>query len=365
MNENQPIKVTATADILAYVPRTLGFQPRESLAIVTLRGNQLALTLRVDLPAETADPVDFAQAVMHYVLADDAADGALMFVYTNEVAEGAKTGTNHFAKPYMAHAQAIETEMERAGLELRGGWLINTLGWMPFFCEEEGCCILQQHEEIRDSALNAHMVVAGYALNEDASRSVIDPAFIGSDTAHTKIEEGAYWLNLLDPLDFTDPSMSQGRAAWTTALGTVEDIITEDEACELVTYLRNRAIRDRLLADTVEATNDQETYMQILAGRYDSTPDWSRVEATQNLLAKILPHTPTEDRAPLFSFLGWLSWQQGSSSIAYAYFEKALDIEPQYRLARLMKELVSRGGLPLAAMNQRTSYGDHKRKNQH
>ncbi|WP_168796564.1 DUF4192 domain-containing protein [Arthrobacter echini] len=358
MNENQPFKVTTTADILAYVPRTLGFQPRESLAVITMRGKQLSLSLRVDLPAETATPADYAQGIMDYILADTAADGALIFVYTDEVADAAKTGTNHYAKPYMAHVQALETEMERAGWQVRGGWLITNLGWMPFFCEEEGCCILQQHEEIRDSALNAHMVVTGHTVDEDPARSLIDPAFIGSDTAHTTIENAAYWLNRLDPQDFTHPAMSEARAAWSSALGTTP---TEAEACELVAYLKNPAIRDRILVDILSTTDDHGAFLQIIAGRYESTPDWSRVEAMQTLLAHLLPYTPTEDRAPLFTLLGWITWHQGSSSIATAYMEKALDISSQYRLARLMKELIRRGGVPLTAMNERTSYGAYWR----
>ncbi len=358
MNENQPILATSAADFLAFVPRAVGFQPRESLVIVTMRGKMTGLTLRVDLPAEEAASADFAQAVMHYVLADDAADGALMVVYTNEVAEDAKTGVNHYAKPYMAHAQAIETEMERAGLQLRYSWLVTDQGWMTFFCEDEGCCILQQHEEIRDSAVNAHMVLGGHVVEDHAGRTAIDPAFIGSVEAAAKIQGAAYWLDLLDPMDFTAPGMTAGRAAWHEGIGTTPD---EDTACDLTAHLQYGPIRDRIMADAISASENSATFLQVMAGRYEGTPDWSRVDATEDLLVKVLPYTPTEFRAPVFVFLGWLAWHRGASSTATAYLEKAVEANPQHRLARLLRELISRGALPLAAINERTSYGRRDR----
>jgi hypothetical protein len=47
-----------------------------------------------------------------------------MFVHTNDVADAARTGENPDAKPYMAYAQAIETELENIGISPRNGWLV-------------------------------------------------------------------------------------------------------------------------------------------------------------------------------------------------------------------------------------------------
>ncbi|MHA7276182.1 DUF4192 family protein [Arthrobacter sp. Hz1] len=59
----QPFQVTSAADILSYVLHTLGFQPAESLVLLTMCGKRVGATLRVDLPDEDVDPGDYAAGV--------------------------------------------------------------------------------------------------------------------------------------------------------------------------------------------------------------------------------------------------------------------------------------------------------------
>ncbi|BBE24589.1 hypothetical protein MN0502_34720 (plasmid) [Arthrobacter sp. MN05-02] len=360
MNENtqhnHQLTATTAADLLAFVPSALGFQPRESFAFVTMRGNTTGATLRLDAPADLTRPADFAQGVMHYLLADTAADGVLLFIYTNEVAEAAQSGENPDAKPYMAYAQAIEAELEHVGMSIRNGWLVTDRGWTPYFCEESGCCELNPTDEIRDSAMNAELVYRGYSTQEHPANMTADPAFIGSDDAHNTISDAAYWVDRLGApaaLDFGHHAMCAARALWNEAIG--EDT-TEQAACELTGYLLIKTIRDRIMADAISGADDETTYQQVMTGRYEGQLDWSRVEATEELLVKVLAYTPLEDRAPLFCFLGWLRWYRGSSSVAAAYFDKAIETDSQHRLSRLMREMVGRGILPLAAQNERTAY---------
>jgi hypothetical protein len=355
-NDHQ-LTATTAADMLAFIPNALGFQPRESFAFVTLRGTTTGATLRIGIPAATTPAADFAKVALHYLLADTAADGVLMLVYTNEVADAARTGENPDAKPYMAYAQAIETELENVGISLRKGWLVTDRGWMPYFCEENGCCDLNPSDEIRDSAINAEMIYRGYNTQEDPMKLTADPAFIGSDEAHLTITEFTRFVlggGVPDALDFDHASMRIARAQWNEEVGG--DIYEENEACDLAGWLFIKPIRDRIMADAISPADDEATYLQVLTGRYEGQPDWSRVEATEKLLVKILAYTPTEDRAPLFCFLGWLRWYRGQASIAAAYFNKAIEVDPGHQYSRLMRELVGRGALPLAAQNERTAY---------
>ncbi|MEG9250258.1 DUF4192 domain-containing protein [Arthrobacter sp. Soc17.1.1.1] len=367
MNENTHNQLTATtaADLLAFIPSALGFQPRESFAFVTMRGTMTGATLRVDTPAEMISPTDFAHKLMRYLRTDTAADSVLLFVYTNEVAEAAQSGTNPDAKPYMDYARAIETELDRAGISLQNGWLITDKGWTPYFCEDSGCCTLNPTNEIRDSIMNAELIYRGYNTQKDPMTLAVDPAFIGSDQAHLTITEFTYLVNLggvPEALDFDHTSMRIAREQWSDALGKEfhdalgEESAKENEACDLAGYLFIKPIRDRIMADAISPTDDEATYQQVLAGRFEGQPDWARVEATEELLIRIFAYTPIEDRAPLFCFLGWLRWYRGQSSVAAAYFDKALESDHQHRLARLMREMVSRGILPLAAQNEHTAY---------
>jgi hypothetical protein len=353
---NQPMSVAGPADLLAYLPHTLGFQPRESFGFLTLRGNSIGATLRVDLPVAPVDRADYARSITQYLLADEAADAVLLFVYTTHTAEAAG-GAHPPAKPYLIYVRAIEAELEQAGLRLRDGWLITDEGWRSYFCDDERCCPLRPLQDIRDSALNASLAQAGRNAQHDPGRNVIDPAFTGSQDAHAKITDAAERLEGTDPMNFTAKVMRSGRALWQEALGTDPD---EGTACTLVSYLHCRTTRDRIMADAIDPDDNEDTYLQVLTGAYTGTPDWSRVEATEALLAKALTFTPRRDRAPLFCFLAWLCWYRGASSIAAAYLEKALDADPGHRLSHLMRELIRRGALPLAPQNAWTSHGGHR-----
>lgn len=337
---------TSAADILATFPHTLGFDPRESFGFITLQGAQVGASLRVDVPDESVSPSDFAQTVTHYLLSDEAADGVLMMLYTNEPAAYPVPG----AKPYSEYARAIRDEAERSGLTLRDGWLITDVGWTTYFREDPACCQLQPLSAIRDSAMNADLVFAGSVKRADRAA---DPAFIGSPEIYEYIRERAARYPIIDGMDFNHPAMREARSQWHEALGTTPD---EADALELLAALQCKPLRDRILVDAIIPTEDPDTYRQVLIGFFEGQPDWSRVDATENLLIHLLAYAPEETRAPVFCFLAWLNWHKGQSSTALAYLAKGLDADPEHRLAQLLMELLRSGALPEAATKKSTAY---------
>ena len=52
-----------------------------------------------------------------------------------------------------------------------------------------------------------------------------------------------------------------------------------------------------------------------MIGYFDGQPDWSRVDATEDLLIHLLAYAPGDTRAPVFCFLGWLNWYKGLSVV--------------------------------------------------
>ena len=337
---------TSAADILATFPHTLGFDPRESFGFITLQGAQVGASLRVDVPDESVSPSDFAQTVTHYLLSDEAADGVLMMLYTNEPAADPTPGT----KPYSEYARAIRAEVERAGLSLRDGWLITDAGWTTYFCEDPVCCQLQPLSAIRDSAMNAEMVFAGSVKRAERAA---DPAFIGGEDTARNLRETVNRYPIIDGMDFSHPVMCEARRAWHEALGTTPG---EADAIELLATLQRKPLRDRILADAITSADDPDTYRQVLVGFFDGQPDWSRVDATEDLLTHLLAYAPEDTRAPVFCFLGWLSWYKGLSSTALAYMAKGLEADPEHRLAQLLMELLRSGALPEAATKKSTAY---------
>jgi hypothetical protein len=118
---NDFIKFTEPADILAFIPHTLGEAPKESFVAETMQGNQPGATLRVDAPFGL-EPVVFAQTLVSYLTADVAATGTILVIYTDE-------NTSLDQRPYSDHVQALRTELETAGMPLKDAWLVTSELW--------------------------------------------------------------------------------------------------------------------------------------------------------------------------------------------------------------------------------------------
>jgi hypothetical protein len=78
---NDAIRISSPADILGFIPHSLGFVPRESFVFLTMRGKTLGATLRVDAPT-FAEPAGFARSMVDYLALDTQATAVLLAIYT-------------------------------------------------------------------------------------------------------------------------------------------------------------------------------------------------------------------------------------------------------------------------------------------
>src|SRR5689334_7049742 len=85
MTTNRTLSIHQPEDILGYIPHMLGYWPEDSLVAITMQGKVLGATLRVDLPALGSDDwlACFAGQIRDYLIADEAANGVLLAVYTD------------------------------------------------------------------------------------------------------------------------------------------------------------------------------------------------------------------------------------------------------------------------------------------
>lgn len=328
------IKVSTRAGLLAAMAHNLGMNPVESFVLVSMQGNRLGATLRVDVPF--GHPVgEFASMIVGYMLSDKEADGAIFALYTD--AEG--------EQPHRAYVEAIELELMAAGMPLRDILLVTGAGWRSYSDTTDAVTPL---DSITDSAANAAMIFAGSNLEAGKAH---DRGFTGAPGNAAAIAVLASGFTDVDALDISAPVMREARGAWSKALGTTPDTA---RACLLVAYIQNRNLRDRLMADLFNT--DEREFENVLIGNTTTRPTWDRVEQGEALTLELLSQTPQEFRAPLYAMLGFISWYMGRSSRAMEYMEKALDAEPGYRLADLFKQLLEYGHLPAVVTNSETAY---------
>ncbi|PPB50207.1 hypothetical protein C4K88_05990 [Arthrobacter pityocampae] len=97
-------------------------------------------------------------------------------------------------------------------------------------------------------------------------------------------------------------------------------------------------------------------YADVLAGRYPGAIAWDRVDAMSILLARLAAVSDGESCAAALTMSAWFEYARGRGSRAAVFLDAAERAVPGYRLARLLHELLRRGGLPVWARSRTTAW---------
>ncbi|MHA7283794.1 DUF4192 domain-containing protein [Arthrobacter sp. TMS2-4] len=97
-------------------------------------------------------------------------------------------------------------------------------------------------------------------------------------------------------------------------------------------------------------------YAEVLGGSYSGVIAWHRVDAMSMLLAQLAAVSDGESRAAALTMSAWFEYARGRGSRAAVFLDAAERAVPGYRLARLLHELLRRGGLPAWARSRATAW---------
>lgn len=340
---NDAIRISSPADVLGFIPHSLGFVPRESFVFLTLRGKTLGATLRVDAPA-LAEPAGFARSMADYLALDTQATGVLLAVYT------ASTPAAGAPRPFHDHIEAVIEALEGAGTPLRDAWLVTPSHWQNLLCDSDtGCCPPESLESITDGQLNAEMVFRGSSYQQQPGTNYAP--FAGPADREEQIRHALPGVLGAD--------LKPGRELWAEAL-TRDGWLDPATAVELLACFQRLDLRDTLFCNVIDPElPDAEGSGNLLVGE-GIAPDWDRVDRAQETARDLIDAAPEGYRAPLLTLIGWLTYLKGQSSVAGDHFRLALADTPGYRLAELIDQLVSRGTIAPVAKNPDTAYKRHR-----
>lgn len=418
MSIAKPYGVSTAADVLSFIPHSLGYWPSESLVFITLTGKVSGATLRVDIPDESG-PVplrSFVKQVRQYLTSDPTADGTMAAMYTDaDWCAGS-------APPHQVVMEALRAELREAGIPLRDAWRIGHSNWGCYDCPGIGCCPPSGHsiEDITTSMLNAELIFQGshYGSSLEAlhqhypvAGSNLDEAVDHAIAVNTACI-GTKWLQkdqFVATLAAWQVAIS-GRNRRKYAPGSVPDA---QSTGFLLASLNNKMVRDCLLvqisvglstaltgaeffnvlqppggspvvpdglqralqavaipeaADPDEADDSVEVagtplesdelmaFRDVLLGQHTGVPDWPAVNRAAALFQSLLGYSSGTPAAALLTMLAWIEWIKGRGSSAGRYVASCLELDPEYELALLLDELFSYGILPQWAMKPGTAW---------
>jgi hypothetical protein len=318
------LRLRQPADALAAIPYLLGFHPADSVVVLAMQGPRVVFNVRADLPDETTE--DAASGVVEYlveVLGRQHATGAIV----------AGFGTAARADPTVV---ALALTLEERGVRVIDVLRAEAGRYWSYRCQDPGCCPAE-----------------GRAYDPVASEIAADATLAGLVARPDR----RALLALVEPT--TGPGREGMSAAGQRAdVRLFELIRSASDQYALEVALRRElldAVESGLdgLARTSRLDDDHVAWLSLLLFATPSKPVWDLVVAAgsaadghRDLWSAVVRRADDDLVAAPGTLLALAAWRCGDGALAAVALDRVLRLEPDYPLAAVLAEVVSRGTPP-------------------
>jgi Domain of unknown function (DUF4192) len=366
------VRLSGPADVLTVLPYQLGFHPHDCLVVVSLHGSRMGLVQRIDLPPP--EHVREAVAAMIVPLRQDCPGSVLLIGF--EECEGG--------------SRAMLDEMKDAcraeGFKVADRMVVRDGRWFDLDCDLS-CCppeglLLPEASEVPavaefvgreicplpDRAALADLLEPSRSLPDRAVSRLADewlkvrleatdvkdterqmrapeqdPRHSEPDPRHTDLHgfrasELARWALVLCDQDDAEP---------------IQDLPSQDLAM-LAVSLTDVDLRDALIAWLCPGSLPQELVDPVLLAQLTRVlPDPLRLGGDAGEMAEVIGRQRIERRlcelcaalpdawaVSTLTLLASFTWWRGDGALTRVALDRALRIDPRYRLAQLLERMV-------------------------
>jgi hypothetical protein len=314
------LRLTSPPDLLAAVPYLLGYHPADSIVLVGLRGTRSVFHVRTDLPP--SGEADAHARHLAGVLAARGIQRILMIGY------GPPQSVTSIV---LAASQAFRA----AGVKVDEALRVTDGRYWSYVCPVPACCPAEGTPfDVSTSRIAAEATLAGCVALPDRStleRRVAAPragALAAIERATELAEE-----RLTERLKKADGTpfhvlRAAGERAVAAAISRYADggRLDDDELAELSLLLVADAVRDLAWQRIARVPGPLDLQLRL----------WTDV------VARVCP----ELVASPATLLAFTAWRNGDGALASIAVDRALDTDPGYPLARLMREILDRAVPP-------------------
>lgn len=329
------MRISDPGEIAAALPALLGFRPRESAVLVSLRGQgagRVGLTVRADLP--DAPQESAAAAVLARSVRTDR-PGAALLVVVSEAPDvpaldvpGRRPDGGAPGLPHRGLVHQVVLALAREAVPLRAALLVRAGRWWSYDCPRT-CCAPEAGTVLPEgvTALEAASVATGMVVERDRShllRRITAPTGAARTAMAATCEVVAVECSAR-VLEVGFDAVAE--ESWSAITGAARrcrpDVprhaLGDRELARVVWGLRDRDVRDRALE---LATGDDAPAAEIL---------WT--ECTRR--------APGPLAAAPATLLAVSAWLRGDGAMANVALARALEVEPAYALARLLAQALA------------------------
>ncbi len=358
------IRVSDPVDLVKILPYQLGYHPTDSLALIGLRGRHVGLVQRLDLPRQP-EPLGEAVELMADNLARARCGAGVVVLYESRPGQGRRAGAELARRLRENGVEVVEHLVVRDG--------------RVYFPEcRDSCHPVAGIPLPDDSDVPAVADFVALGANPLPSREglALRVAAAGGPTA-ARVKAAA---DRLDRLVAPRASRSRAIADWARLLdvtnpGFAGAPTSAAAAARMAVSLLDVHLRDLLTAWLCPGTLGASAFdpeLVALARAYlpgfdsglgddsgeccradPALDDAAAIEASAVLVERLCwlaRHTPAELAPGVLTVLASYAWFLGDGALATVALDRALTIDPAYRLAQLVERMVS-----LAIRPQRTA----------
>jgi hypothetical protein len=322
------VKVDELNALVDSVPYLLGFTPRDSVVVVSLREprQRMEFTVRLDLLPEDYD--DKVARMFAERMRAAEADSVMVFVYTD--AEPTERG--------LPRRALVDRIVDTMPIEVRDAWLVTDERVWAYLCDEEECCPSQgwlREQTAASLALSAAHALRGDVVLPDRETLVATVQPVSGERAiemERAIDTAAAAYGALDPRR----AQTKARRLATKLRARYEcppATLTDDEAAALIVAMHDWPVRDKMIDSASTESDAMRTLLHDLAVRA----------------------VPPLD-APACTAYAWVSYIHGNGLVAMTALERALKSDPEYSLALLLEEALMRQ-VPPSRLRQASVFG--------
>ena len=366
------IHLSGPADVLAVLPYQLGFHPRDALVAVSLHGTRMGLVQRIDLPP----PQHVLDAVTAMIgpLRQDNPRAVLLIGFEEREGES-RAMLDEMSRVCSAHGVEVHDRMV-----VRGG------RWYNLDCIQS-CCPTEGRELPAPSEVPAVAEFVGRGICPLPDRSALaDRVEISSPLVSRAVSTLAdEWLALRreatdvdesglrykgSELNGTESELDEAEselhacraselAVWSRVLCDQDDAepvqaLPPQDLAMLAVSLTDVDLRDGLIAWLCPGTLPPELIDQMLFDQMSHAleePVWlngdrgdvEQVMALQRIehrLCELCAALPDEWAVSTLTVLASFTWWRGDGALTRIALDRALRVDPHYRLAQLLERMV-------------------------
>ncbi|MFM8366495.1 MAG: DUF4192 domain-containing protein [Candidatus Nanopelagicaceae bacterium] len=302
-------------DLLAAVPFLIGYHPTDSLVLISVKSDSLEMAMRIDFPK---NPPEGSYQLLASHLKRDNSEGALIVAY--EPADS-------LAGPEVLHN--VADAVASLDIPIRELMLVRNNHWRSLLCNDDKCCPPEgnQIEEFVNSRIAAEQVASGKVLPFSDSEGLTHS--ISATILAKDLNWNAQVVGFRVDPDANNLNELQRDGAESILL--LADFYSQNGFCKDYD----------LMARVLGRLSDIQVRDFALGCHTDQT-----INSYWAMWRDLLRIAPPKFVAPVASVFASIAYENGEGALAHRALDRAIEDDPEYSLARLLRRVFSSGWPP-------------------